>query len=197
VGKPTTAPDFKLVEGGWIEGQLVDAESGKPVVRDPGSDQVLRVGLYGPSRPKSGAACLSSPVDGHGRFRIRVAPGVNFPYIMYPEVWERTQRREFYEQGIEVKAGEVASLVFRILPTKPPKNPEPAPVRLAIPVAAEREAAAAIRSLGGWYQVDSDNHVIEVNMVYHETQEKVRHDEQADTMPHCVASALSKLKRYS
>jgi hypothetical protein len=38
-----------------------------------------------------------------------------------------------------------------------------------VPVEAERAAAATVRRLGGWYKVDAENHVIEVNMVYHET----------------------------
>lgn len=175
-GQLSRAPDLKLIEGGWIEGQLVDAETEQPVTRDPASDRMLEIGLYGPARPKSGAACQSARVDESGRFRLRVSPGVNFPYVMYPEVWERTQRREFYERGIEVGAGEVVSLAFRIAPTKPPKNPEPSLVRLPTPVAGEREAAETIRDLGGWYKVDDDLHVIEVNMVYHLTAEGARHD---------------------
>src|SRR5437588_338984 len=78
-----------------------------------------QVGLYGPSRPKSGAACQASVVDEQGRFRLPVAPGVNYPYIMTSEYWQRTQRREYFEKGIEVNPGEVVSVVFRILPTKP------------------------------------------------------------------------------
>jgi hypothetical protein len=37
-----------------------------------------------------------------------------------------------------------------------------------LPVAAEREAAAHVRRLGGWYELDANSHVVEVNMVYHE-----------------------------
>src|SRR5262245_47332424 len=36
------------------------------------------------------------------------------------------------------------------------------------PVLAERAAAEAVWSLGGWYELDADRHVVEVNMVYHE-----------------------------
>jgi beta-lactamase regulating signal transducer with metallopeptidase domain/5-hydroxyisourate hydrolase-like protein (transthyretin family) len=173
-GKTHQAPDLLLVEGGWIEGRLVDAETGKPISRDTQSGRLM-IGLYGPSRPKSGAACQGCDVDDRGGFRLRVAPGLNFPYIM-SDVWDRTQRREFYEKGVEVKSGEVVRLRFRILAKKPVWDPDPAPVRLAVPVPTERAAATAVRLLGGWYGVDKDNHVIEVNMVYHETPEKVRYD---------------------
>jgi beta-lactamase regulating signal transducer with metallopeptidase domain/protocatechuate 3,4-dioxygenase beta subunit len=180
-GTTREAPDLLLVEGGWIEGRLVDAESGKAISGGRQGER-LDVAVYGPSRPKSGAACLGSRVDNHGGFRLHVAPGLNFPYIMVSDVWNRTQRREFYEKGVEVKSGEVVRLTFRVLPKKPPRDPEAAPARLAVPVAAEREAATAIRQLGGWYRVDKDNHVIKVNMVYHETPEKARYDnDRTDT----------------
>ncbi|MDB5313540.1 MAG: Regulatory sensor-transducer, BlaR1/MecR1 family [Gemmataceae bacterium] len=173
-GKTYAAPDLALVEGGWLEGRLVDVQTGNPVHGT--KIEQMCVGLYGPSRPKFGGDCQSGAVDDQGRFRLRVAPGINYPFIMNQDYWARTQRREYYETGVEVKAGEVVSVEFRILPTKPVADPEPTPVRLVVPVPAEREAAALIRRLGGWYQVDADNHVVEVNMVYHETANKYRYD---------------------
>jgi beta-lactamase regulating signal transducer with metallopeptidase domain/5-hydroxyisourate hydrolase-like protein (transthyretin family) len=190
-----TAPDLLLIEGGWIEGRLVDAETRRPI--DGTKDRRLRVASYGPGRPRSGAACQSSEVDAHGRFRLHVAPGVNYPYIMQWDLWERTQRREYFQQGIEVISGEVASVEFRILPAKPLADPAPAPVRLPVPVPAERAAAALIRQLGGWYVVDAENHVIEVNMVYHETLEQRRYDnDRTDTDEALRAvSAFPRLQR--
>ena len=32
-GKTYTAPDMKFVEGGWLEGHVVDADSGKPLTK--------------------------------------------------------------------------------------------------------------------------------------------------------------------
>jgi 5-hydroxyisourate hydrolase-like protein (transthyretin family) len=196
VGKTSTAPDLSLIEGGWIETRLIDAATGKPM-SGAVKDGPLEVGLYGPSRPKSGAACQSSLVDDQGRFRLHVAPGTNFPYLMRPDYWERTQRREYFAKGVEVKSGEVVSIVFRILPTKPISDPDPAPVRLPIPVPAERQAASLIRQLGGWYEVNSDNHVVEVNMVYHETPGGQRYDnDRTDTDEALGAvSAFPRLKR--
>ena len=181
-GKMYLAPELKLVEGAWLEGRIVDAESGKPLSKDAASGVSLEVACYGPSHPKSGAACQSSGVDGQGYFRLQVAPGLQFPYIMRYEVWKRTQRREFFEKGVEVKSGEVASVVFRVLPKAPPPDPNPAPFLLKIPVPAEREAAAAIRRLGGWYQVDASNHVVEVNLINYESPKGERLDNhQTDT----------------
>jgi beta-lactamase regulating signal transducer with metallopeptidase domain/protocatechuate 3,4-dioxygenase beta subunit len=195
-GKTHTAPDLMLIEGGWIEGRLIDAETDKPISRHPQNQQRLRVAVYGPSRPKSGACCQGSDVDDRGTFRLHVAPGINYPYIMYSDVWNRTQRRAFYEKGIEVKSGEIVSLVFRILPKEPIADPDPTPVRLHLPVAAERAAAERIRQLGGWHEVDKDNHIIEVNMVYHEVA-KARYDNKHTDMDEALRTmkAFPRLKR--
>ena len=117
-GQTQTAPELHLIDGGWIEGHVVDAVTGRPLTRDPDRGQRLLVGLYGPSRPKSGAACQSDEVDDHGGFRLHVAPGLNFPYIMLSSIQERVQRRAFFEKGIEVKSGEVVRLTFRVLPRR-------------------------------------------------------------------------------
>jgi beta-lactamase regulating signal transducer with metallopeptidase domain/5-hydroxyisourate hydrolase-like protein (transthyretin family) len=199
-GKTQTAPDLSLIEGGWIEGRLVDAATGKPIsgaVKD--CYLCCTVGLHGPSRPKSGGGVQWSRVDEQGRFRLHVAPGTNFPYIQQTDAWEweRTQHHDFFQKGIEVKSGEVVSLVFRILPTMPIPDPDPAPVRLMTPVPAERQAAALVRQLGGWYEVNSDNHVVEVNMVYHQTPGGQRYDnDRTDTDEALRAvSAFPRLKR--
>jgi beta-lactamase regulating signal transducer with metallopeptidase domain/5-hydroxyisourate hydrolase-like protein (transthyretin family) len=196
-GKTHTAPDLTLIEGGWIEGRLIDAETDKPVSRDPRSQRRLAVAFYGPSHPKSGAACGSSDVDDSGAFRLHVAPGVNFPYIMYPDVWKRTQRQEFYQKGIEVKSGEAVSLVFRILPKEPIPDPDPSPVRLKLPVFSERQAAERIRELGGWYEVDKDNRVIEVNMVFHEMPGRVQVENKSTDTDEALraAKAFPRVKR--
>jgi beta-lactamase regulating signal transducer with metallopeptidase domain/5-hydroxyisourate hydrolase-like protein (transthyretin family) len=196
-GKTHTAPDLKLIEGGWIEGRLIDAETGKPISRDPRSQRRLQVAAYGPSHPKSGAACQSSEVDDHGAFRLRVAPGISFPYIMYYDVWKLTQRREYYQKGIEVKSGEIVSLVFRILPREPIADPDPTPMRIKLPIANERQPAERIRQLGGWYKVDKDNHVIEVNMNFHETPDERRYDNKRTDTDEAVrvVNAFPRLKR--
>ncbi|OWK35579.1 M56 family metallopeptidase [Fimbriiglobus ruber] len=147
-GKSHTAPVIELIEGGWIEGHVVAADTGKPVSGASNRDR-LSVAVCGSARPEAGSRMISTPVDVRGRFSVRVPPGLNFPSLTKTDYWYRTQRREYFEKGIEVKAGEVTSVVFRILPAKPLPDPDPAPVRLPIPVPAERQAAALIRQLGG------------------------------------------------
>ena len=191
--KTYTAPDIKFIEGGWLEGHVVDADSGKPLTKVDAAggrqlteyDKIgakLKIGSSARPRPKSFGLSVTADVDDQGYFRLRVAPGVQFPFIAQYDVWQRTQRRDYFDKGVEVKPGEITSVVFRVLPKAPAPDPDPAPVYLKLPVAAERDAAAAIRRLGGWYEVDKDDHVVEVNLVYHQSPEGGRQDNrQTDT----------------
>ena len=43
--------------------------------------------------------------------------------------------------------------------------------RWPVTVSSERSEADAIRRLGGWYSVDRERHIVEVNMVYHESRD--------------------------
>lgn len=167
-GKTHTAPDLQLIEGSWIEGRLVDARTGEAISGERKGKEPLQVGLYGPSKPRSGAACESSTVDAQGRFRLRVAPGVNYPYLMNLGLWLAPEEAEYLTKGIDVKSGEVVQLVLHILQERPPVDP--VGVRSSLPVAAEQEAAITIRRLGGTYKLDQDAHVIEINMVYDEAR---------------------------
>lgn len=75
-GKRHQAPDLRIVAGGFIEGRVLGPNGAPP--RDCKS---LRIGIYGPSRPRSGAAIESTGVQADGSFRIRAAPGKNYVYI--------------------------------------------------------------------------------------------------------------------
>jgi 5-hydroxyisourate hydrolase-like protein (transthyretin family) len=193
-GKTLTNQNLELVEGGWVEGQIVDAATGAPIGSADG--RPLEVAFYGPARPKSGACCQAAKTDAEGRFRQRVPPGKQFLYIMQSGYWGRTQRREFFDAGIDVKADEIVRVVLRVLPAKPLPDPDPTPVRLTIPVPAEREAAARVRELGGWYQVDADGHVVELNMHNHWVGKQHFDNPHKDTDEGLrAAAAFPKLKR--
>ena len=49
------------------------------------------------------------------------------------------------------------------------------------PVPPERAAAEKIRALGGWYSLDNEHYVVEINMVYHYDADGERHDNQQKT----------------
>ncbi|MEO2003248.1 MAG: redoxin domain-containing protein [Candidatus Poribacteria bacterium] len=75
--------DLYLIKGGFIVGSVVDDETGKAVRPGERSD----VGLYGPSKPISGAAIDYARIAEDGTFRLRAAPGANFPYLRSRPPW--------------------------------------------------------------------------------------------------------------
>jgi 5-hydroxyisourate hydrolase-like protein (transthyretin family) len=68
---------IELIRGVQVEGKVVDARDGNPVA-DVG------VGVYGPTRPRSGAAIVSAKTDKEGRYRFRLPPGQTYFYICGP-----------------------------------------------------------------------------------------------------------------
>jgi RNA polymerase sigma factor (sigma-70 family) len=70
----TTEVTIELIRGVAVEGEVVDAQSSKPLAG-------VGVGVYGPMRPRSGAAIVSATTDKEGRYRFRLPPGET---IIYP-----------------------------------------------------------------------------------------------------------------
>lgn len=192
-------PDLELIEGGWVEGHVLTL-LGQPVSRDPVTGSRLYVGLNGPSRPRSGTSFESCAVGDEGRFRFLVPAGRNFPYLTSTGAWSQIWRKEKFEQGVHVSAGESLKVTFRVgnkpAVSTPARRTVRDPVPLPLPVADERDAAETIRDLGGWYQVDEQQHVVEVNMCY-DDRTGVRYDNDHDETDESlrIAPAFPKLKR--
>jgi protocatechuate 3,4-dioxygenase beta subunit len=74
IGETRRIEDLVLSTGALVEGVASD-EKGAPVAG-------LRIGDYGPHRPKSGGAAAYTRTDKDGRYRLRVAPGANTVYPM-------------------------------------------------------------------------------------------------------------------
>jgi len=120
-GETRRAPDLKLIKGGFVTGRLVDADNGKATGLS--KDENVSIGLYGPSRPRSGAAVESTKVERDGTFRIRVAPGSNYVYVMGRGPFEiigpvnarsRTSDRQDIAHEIDVKESETATVEFQV-----------------------------------------------------------------------------------
>ena len=96
-GKPVELPPFKLIEGGFISGKVVNTATRRPVsISDSG--QPIQLAFFGPSRPAGSTFSHVGvvTVDKNGRFTLRVAPGENFPYFVNThgqrQAWD-TQRQ--------------------------------------------------------------------------------------------------------
>jgi beta-lactamase regulating signal transducer with metallopeptidase domain len=79
-GKTVSGGDIQLVRGGFVVGTVFDAATNRPVSST--ADHPIYVAHYGPSRPHTGAAVTSTAVNGDGTYRLRVAPGRNYVYLM-------------------------------------------------------------------------------------------------------------------
>ncbi|MFN0054512.1 MAG: hypothetical protein ACKV0T_20235 [Planctomycetales bacterium] len=193
--RESRALELQLVEGGWIEGRVLTVDN-QPLGAESPSGNRPQVGL----RTKQKSAVDTTRVcvvDAEGRFRLRVPSGTNFPCLVQGDLWDRTWRKEKYDEGISVDAGETVTVTFRILARKPPPpRPKRDPVVLPLPIEEERWAANEIRDLGGWYQLDPQGHVVEVNMVYHEDKGQ-RYDNRYTDCDEALRTAPSfpRLKR--
>ena len=166
------APDLELNSGCVIEGQVID-DDGRPVARHDKFGHRIMVMLRGPSTSTGGEGSEYFAVDDKGQFRIRVAPGRNHLTMQDGLIGRPIENPE---QDVEIATGETRQVIFRVLKQAPPKKRDIPPEDLPTPVPSEQEAANSIRNLGGWYKLDADGHVVEVNMVYYVTQKGRRYD---------------------
>lgn len=104
-GKTVKSVDLKLVEGGFITGKVIEKETGKGIQPGEHSD----VAIYGPSRPKSGAAVQISEIKRDGTYKIRVAPGKNYIYLMQLHTWTMDNVDGLQSHWVDVKKGETVS----------------------------------------------------------------------------------------
>ena len=97
-----------------VRGRVVNADTGATVRPGVSSD----VGLYGPSRPSSGAAIEVADIKANGTFELRVAPGRNYAYLRPRLPWslrDPQPARSDPAAWIEVAAGEVREIEFRVV----------------------------------------------------------------------------------
>jgi 5-hydroxyisourate hydrolase-like protein (transthyretin family) len=118
-GKIKTAPDLRLIRGGFVVGKVIDADSGKPVYPDFPSSLKPNIQLsYGPSYPQSGLRNGESGegtlIQEDGSFKIRLAPGKNCLYLTrLPGInpWEIVPPGTV---NVEVREGHTTSIEFRV-----------------------------------------------------------------------------------
>jgi hypothetical protein len=91
-----------LVHGGFVHGQLIDADTNQPLRL--GDGQWISVAHYGPARPRTGAAVTNTRVNPDGTYRLRVAPGENHVYVM----------NKHASKDVTVREGEEVTVDFRV-----------------------------------------------------------------------------------
>lgn len=109
-GQTREAPELKLIKGGFLAGRLTDATTGKPVLV---GDAFVSIGVYGPSRPRSGAAIYGGRVAPDGTFRFRLPPGRHYVYMSGtgPFSVQGAKRGARY---VQIRSGETTETVFRV-----------------------------------------------------------------------------------
>ncbi|NLE36419.1 MAG: carboxypeptidase regulatory-like domain-containing protein, partial [Pirellulaceae bacterium] len=126
-GEKLQAVDLEFVEGGIIEGRLLDATTGGPL---PERYRIMAQAVTEEGKDRTGPATQHAPIDKDGRFRLHVLPGKNYPYIVHPHIWKNTEQREQIDRdGIEVRPGETKTIEFRVTQPVPgerePSTPNP------------------------------------------------------------------------
>lgn len=102
-GKTYKEVDIRMVRGGTVVGAVLDAE-GKPL--RPPADRQLYVAHYGPARPSTSAAVTSTVVNGDGTYRLRVAPGRNYVYVMAGSASAIVHVEDGKEVKLNLRAGQ-------------------------------------------------------------------------------------------
>ena len=76
-GETREGANIRLVKGGFVTGRYLNEKGGVIL-----GDGRMRVAHYGPARPRSGAGVTSAKIASDGTYRLRVAPGDNYVYLM-------------------------------------------------------------------------------------------------------------------
>lgn len=78
-GQRLTGMDIRMARGGYVTGNVIDPKTDQPI---DGSETKISVAHYGPARPMTGASVSATKVKADGTYRLHVAPGRNYVYLM-------------------------------------------------------------------------------------------------------------------
>jgi len=152
-GKTHAAPELRLVRGGYVTGRVLDAETLQPVSPDRlKNSQHINVAHHGAARPRSGAAVASAAVGADGTYRLHVAPGENYVYLMSPELAIESRSNDPNSDGtLNVTDGETVELDFLVVVREPPDfsqsevQPTPKPRKTARTQAKRKSVGAMVK----------------------------------------------------
>ena len=129
----TNEVTIELIEGVLVEGRIAEAGTGKPIAG-------VFVGMYGPARPRSGAAILSATTDAMGRYRFRLPPGVTYLYT----AGGRPARSG--SQSVVIPA-DVKTFTAPTIEVNQAAAPPPAAPRAATPARSKEDGTLAVAGL--------------------------------------------------
>jgi beta-lactamase regulating signal transducer with metallopeptidase domain len=96
--------DIRMVRGGFVVGTVIDGATDKPI--ESATDEAIHVAHYGPARPRTGAAVTSTALNPDGTYRLRVAPGQNYVYLMSGGTSAIVQVADGEETRLDLRTGE-------------------------------------------------------------------------------------------
>jgi beta-lactamase regulating signal transducer with metallopeptidase domain len=117
-GEKVTLPAFELTAGGFIEGRVINAATGQAILATEYGEP-LGLGLIGPSLPYGRSLNpkrLAEP-DREGHYRLRAAPGANYPYLFYGSMALVPDAQQ--QPPVIVKEGETTTYDLSITPELP------------------------------------------------------------------------------
>jgi protocatechuate 3,4-dioxygenase beta subunit len=106
-GESKTGTNFTLIPGVILSGTVLSADDSKPVGG-------VRLGIYGPSHPRSGGMAQPVYSDANGAFSARVPPGMQSVYLVDDTPANGFTKPLGDEKDVTIAAGGTASVEFRL-----------------------------------------------------------------------------------
>jgi hypothetical protein len=165
----TNTLDLRMARGGVVKGRVIDISTGQPVVL--GKNESMDISPHD-RRGISYMGMASARIDSKGAFTLRLPAGRHYLGMYLGPNWRGVNTDALSRNGIEIAEGQTVDLEIRVKPRTPGDDQPPKPLspKQAV-IVAEQAATAAIKQLGGWVEtekIDGQEHVVAVNMVYHE-----------------------------
>ncbi|MFC1758423.1 carboxypeptidase regulatory-like domain-containing protein [Planctomycetota bacterium] len=188
--------DLEMERGGVVKGHVIDVSTEQPI--QLAKDETMQIS-ESDARGRGFAGMPSADIQPDGSFTLMLPAGRRYFGMYLGPNWRGVNTDRLFENGIDVIEGKATELEIRVQPREKKQPPPTALSERATKYLAERAAIAAIKLLGGWVElesIDGKEHVVEVNMVYHE-DERTGREENRLVCDECLSymQKFPKLKR--